>query len=67
MFDRGAVLSARYGAAFTGQLDAADIEQLGLTGMRADLSEMAGRDVNFMIFRSLDAFARGPSIEVPKP
>lgn len=45
---------------------ALDLERLGLTQLRADLSELAGRPVNFMIYRSVeDALERSPSILVP--
>jgi hypothetical protein len=41
------------------------LQQLGLSGLRQQLSEMAGRDVNFMIYDSLEsATSRGPSIRV---
>ncbi|NIH79089.1 hypothetical protein [Amycolatopsis viridis] len=50
----------------TGPLRAHDLAALGLTDLRADLSDLAGRDVNFMIYRSSEvALGRAPSIIVP--
>ena len=63
---RGAGIGLRGGGIRTGPLKALDLEWLGLTGLRADLSQRAGRPVNFMIFRSIDdALGRSPSIPVP--
>jgi hypothetical protein len=63
---REAGVRLRGGGLRTGPLSALDLERLGLTGLRADLSGLAGRPVNFMIYRSIeDAFARSPSMWVP--
>ncbi|MEW8229309.1 MAG: hypothetical protein AB2745_03220 [Candidatus Thiodiazotropha endolucinida] len=43
------------------------LERLGLTNLSRQLGEQAGREVNFMIYRSVDdAISRGPSIVVPR-
>jgi hypothetical protein len=50
----------------TGPLSAVEVESLGLTAVRGELSAMAGREVNFMIYRDIDqAVSRGPSTGVP--
>ncbi len=55
-------IGKRGGGIRTGPLGAGDVNQLGLGSLQADLSRMAGRDVNFMVFRSpSDALRRGPS------
>lgn len=63
---RRAGIGLRGGGIRTGPLTALDLERLGLTGLRANMSDLAGRPVNFMIYRSIeDALARSPSIVVP--
>lgn len=63
---REAGIGVRGGGIRTGPLSALDLERLGLTGLRADLSGLAGRPVNFMIYRSIEgALARSASILVP--
>ncbi len=43
-----------------------DLERLGLSELRASLSEIAGHKVSIMIYRSMDdVLARGPAIVVP--
>ena len=59
-------ISLRGGGIRTGPLGPGDLEQLGLTELRNSLITQAGRPVNFMIYRSLEAaIARSPSIVVP--
>jgi len=49
----------------TGPLNAADLEALGLSELAADLSALAGREVNFMIFQdAATANARGNTIAI---
>jgi hypothetical protein len=56
-------IALRGGASRTGPLKKADLEALGLTNLRAHLSGIAGRDVNFMIYRDIDdAIRRSPSL-----
>jgi hypothetical protein len=56
----------RSGGGRTGPLRPGDLQQLGLSDLRASLTEAAGRPVNFMIYKSIeDALARSPSIIVP--
>jgi hypothetical protein len=54
----------RGGRTRTGPLeDAQHLEALGLTGLRTKLTDMAGREVNFMIYSNIDnAIARSPSL-----
>jgi RHS repeat-associated protein len=50
----------------TGPLDDQQLQELGLTQLQEDLSEEAGRPVNFMIFNSIEtAVARSASIPLP--
>jgi filamentous hemagglutinin len=47
-------------------LTADDLESLGLSKLAVQLSQSAGRPVNFMIFDTLEtAVNRAPSIVVP--
>jgi hypothetical protein len=63
---QAAGIRLRAGGIRTGPLTRLDIDRLGLTGLRADLNELAGRRVNFMVYRSIeDALARSPGIMVP--
>ena len=58
----------RSGGLRTGPLDVATLRQLGLAELAQSLSELAGRDVHFMIYRSIDdAAARSPHLGVPRP
>jgi len=51
----------------TGPLTSGQLRRLGLNDMARDLSSRAGRDVNFMIYRSVDeAIRHKPSIAVPR-
>jgi hypothetical protein len=55
-------VSVRSGGTRTGPLTPAQIDALGLGPMHARLHELAGRDVNFMIFDTIDrATDRRPS------
>lgn len=55
----------RSGGTRTGPLSAAQIKQLGLGPLQAQLSKLAGRPVNFMIYGDAStAAARAPSILV---
>jgi hypothetical protein len=55
------------GGTRTGPLTGAELEQLGLSGMNAELSQAVGRPVNFMIYQSAEAaISRSPSIVVPE-
>lgn len=57
----------RQGGLRTGPLRPEYLERLGLTDLSTQLSQQAGRPVNFMIYRSIDdAVARSPSILVPR-
>jgi filamentous hemagglutinin len=59
-------IELRSGGTRTGPLKAIDIERLGLTELRQQLSEQAGRPINFMIFDSVEsAVGRSPGIIVP--
>jgi RHS repeat-associated protein len=58
-------IGLRSGGVRTGPLRAGDLEALGLTGLRADLSSLAGRSVNFMIFRSPADVVMRPTIWAP--
>ncbi len=65
---KDAGVGLRSGGIRTGPLRPVQLERLGLTELRADLSESAGRPVNFMIYHSIeDALERSPSIEVARP
>jgi hypothetical protein len=56
----------RSGGSRTGPLTAAQLQRLGLGDLVAQLSDAAGRPVNFMLFDSIEAaMSRGPSIVVP--
>ena len=48
-----------------GPLSPQVLEALGLLGLRDELSTLAGRPVNFMLFSSLDAALKRPSLWVP--
>jgi RHS repeat-associated protein len=53
----------RGGGTRTGPLKGAHLDALGLTGLRNQLTGMAGREVNFMIYGNIDnAMARSPSL-----
>jgi filamentous hemagglutinin len=59
-------IGLRGGGIRTGPLRRGDLEALGLLDLREELSRLAGRDVNFMIYESLEAaVGRSPSIVVP--
>jgi RHS repeat-associated protein len=59
-------IGLRSGGIRTGPLGPGDLERLGLTELRGSLSTLAGRPVNFMIYRALgDALSRSPSLVVP--
>jgi filamentous hemagglutinin len=50
----------------TGPLSAADLQTLGLQDLANQMSQQAGRDVNFMIYNSTaTATQRAPSIILP--
>ena len=58
-------IQLRGGGGRTGPLTAAELNKLGLSGLRQQLSNQAGRPVNFMIFRTVEeASSRSPSIVV---
>jgi RHS repeat-associated protein len=60
-------IQLRSGGTRTGPLGPAELEKLGLKDLAQKLSSQAGRDVNFMIFDSVEtATSRAPSIGVPK-
>ncbi|HET6532887.1 MAG TPA: LamG-like jellyroll fold domain-containing protein [Actinoplanes sp.] len=60
---KGLGIKLRSGKTRTGPLTARQVRQLGLQEMREQLTEMAGRPVNFMVYDSLDrAVARSPSL-----
>lgn len=51
----------------TGPLMPEHLDRLGLTDLSSQLSQQAGRPVNFMIYRSIDdALGRSPTILVPR-
>ena len=51
----------------TGPLTPAQVDQLGLSDMQAQLEEMSGREVKFMVYRSIDgALNHKPSMLVPR-
>ena len=55
----------RSGGTRTGPLKGADLERMGLGGLRSSLTQTANREVNFMIYGSVkDATTRAPSIIV---
>jgi hypothetical protein len=57
----------RAGGLRTGPLRPEDLKLLGLSDLAAQLSQAAGRPVNFMIFDTIQtAINKGPSILVPK-
>lgn len=50
----------------TGPLRNADLQKLGLRGLKDEMSRQAGREVNFMIFESAEAaLARSPGVLLP--
>jgi hypothetical protein len=62
--DAGVAL--RSGGTRTGPLSAAEADNLGLAAIQRELSELAGRDVSFMIYREFgSALSRSPSMGVP--
>ncbi|MEU4446768.1 polymorphic toxin-type HINT domain-containing protein [Actinosynnema sp. NPDC050801] len=64
---QGAGLATRSGGIRTGPLDRRALRTLGLAGLRGELSRMAGRKVNFMVYRSVqDATGRGASMTIPR-
>lgn len=53
----------RDGGSRTGPLKGAHLDALGLTGLRSQLSGMAGREVSFMTYSNIEsAMARSPSL-----
>ena len=59
-------ISLRGGGIRTGPLGGAELEKLGLTDLAEQLTNLAGRPVNFMIYQTIEAAAeRSPSIIVP--
>jgi hypothetical protein len=48
-----------------GPLSPQDLENLGLLGLRDQLGSLAGRTVNFMLFDSIGAALKRPSVWVP--
>lgn len=55
----------RSGGTRTGPLKGADLQKMGLAELRESLTDGANREVNFMIYRSVqDATSRSPSIVV---
>jgi RHS repeat-associated protein len=58
-------IQLRSGGSRTGALTPSQIKKLGLADLQKQLSQEAGRPVNFMLFRSVDAAVeRAPSIVV---
>jgi hypothetical protein len=58
-------INLRGGGVRTGPLKGGQLAKLGLADLQSDLSEVAGRPVNFMIFNTIDsAISRSPSIMV---
>jgi filamentous hemagglutinin len=59
-------IEIRGGGIRTAPLEKTDLVELGLYDLREKLSGLAGRDVNFMIYKSIEAATnRSPSIVVP--
>ncbi len=59
-------IGLRSGGTRTGPLNPAQLEQLGLSDMQARLEGMAGREVHFMVYQTIDgAVGRSPSMLVP--
>ncbi|AKZ65475.1 hypothetical protein F506_17865 [Herbaspirillum hiltneri N3] len=59
-------IGLRSGGTRTGPLSAADLKSLGLQDLANQMSQQAGRDVNFMIYNSTaSATQRAPSIVLP--
>ncbi|WP_237742001.1 two-partner secretion domain-containing protein [Herbaspirillum rubrisubalbicans] len=59
-------IGMRSGGTRTGPLSAADLKVLGLQSLANQMSQQAGRDVNFMIYNSTAAATeRAPSIILP--
>ncbi len=59
-------IGLRSGGTRTGPLNPAQLEQLGLSEMQAQLEGMAGREVHFMVYQSIEgAVGRSPSMLVP--
>jgi len=59
-------IGLRGGGIRTGPLRRWDLEALGLLDLREELGRLAGRDVNFMIYESIEAaMGRSPSILAP--
>jgi hypothetical protein len=48
-----------------GPLSPQDLESVGLLGLRDELSSLAGRSVNFMLFDEIASALKRPSIWVP--
>ncbi|MEV4341012.1 RHS repeat-associated core domain-containing protein [Streptomyces sp. NPDC049590] len=60
---KDAGISLRSGGTRTAPLKGPDLERMGLASLKQDLSDLAERDVNFMIYGSAkDAVSRAPSI-----
>jgi hypothetical protein len=58
-------IQLRSGGSRTGPLTASQLKKLGLADLQKQLCQQAGRPVNFMLFRSVEAAAkRAPSIVV---
>jgi hypothetical protein len=65
LFDRARAIGIplRSRGTRTAPLSPREVRELGLEDMHAHLERLAGRDVHFMIFQSIDrAMARGPSV-----
>jgi filamentous hemagglutinin len=64
---RDAGISLRSQGSRTGPLKPSELKALGIYDLQKQLSEQAGRPVNFMIYSTTDAAtSRAPSIMVPK-
>jgi hypothetical protein len=64
---RAAGVGLRQQGSRTGPLMPEHLERLGLSSLSTQLSKQAGREVNFMIYRSMDdAMGRSPTILVPR-
>ncbi len=61
-------IALRSAGSRTGPLIDSDLDRLGLGAVQRELSELAGREVNLMIYRDIeDALGRSPSMGVPGP
>lgn len=60
-------IGLRSGGIRTGPLSPYHLDQLGLTDLSSQLASQAGREVNFMVYRSVEAaMQRSPSIIIPR-